>query len=398
VVAQEYGRPSSFATGGAQLALWLVHVLIAGTLGAILLQTLLNHFAVARLGRYPESMPTPRVAVLIPARDEAAAIGIAVRGWLAQDYPDYEIVVLDDASRDATATRAAAAGGTRVRVVRNDSLPDGWRGKAHACHRLRAETRAELLAFADADIRPAPSALTAAVATLAALGVDALSALPRHESASLGVRALVALQNWAPFALTPLWLPAARRRPIYAVTNGQFLIVRADVYDRIGGFAAVHDDLGEDAAFGRRLVACGARLGLAEGTGLLRCHPYQGVRAVWDANVRNLESAFLGSRALLVAVAAAAAILVLGPPALLTCGIVTQGAPTVASAAPPLLEMALLVASRVVTDARAGYAWWLALSHPPALLATAAMALAAARPRREIRWRGRRYASRSRAA
>lgn len=380
------------------LALAVAHVLIAGTLAALVLQTVLNHRALPRLTRRPPPPLAPRAAVLIPARDEADRIGVALRGWLTQDYPEYEVIVLDDASQDATATHAGEAGGARVRVVRNDTLPDGWRGKAHACHRLRAETRADVLVFADADICPAPAALASAVAALDAFGADALSALPRHESASIAVRALVALQNWAPFALAPLWLPAARRRPMFAVTNGQFLVVRAGAYDRVGGFAAVRADLGEDAAFGRRLVAGGARLALVDGAGLLLCHPYRRARAAWDANVRNLKSAFLGSCALLLVVAALTVVVVLVPPALLAWGGVRGGAPTLALTWLPLVEMALLAGSRVVTDARAGYARWLALSHPAALLATAAMALAAARPRREYRWRGRRYAPRRPAA
>jgi chlorobactene glucosyltransferase len=374
----------------------LVHALVVAILAAVALQTLLNHRTLPRLARSRAPVAAPRVAVLIPARDEARRIGAAVRRWAVQDYPDYEVIVLDDASSDATAAAAAAAGGPRVRVVRNDVLPDGWRGKPHACHRLRAETDAQILVFVDADVRPAPEALAAAVGTLAALRADAVSVLPRHESPSVAVMALVALQNWAPLALVPLWLPAARRRPMFAVTNGQCLVIRATAYDCAGGFAAVRDELGEDAAFGRRLVAGGGRLELVDGAGLLVCHPYRRAQEAWRANVRNLRTAFLGSRALLLFIAAATSTLVLVPPSLLLWGTARGIAPTPALTWLPLLEITLLLASRAISDHRARYAPWLVLSHPLALLATAAMALSAAVPRREIRWRNRRYATRAR--
>jgi chlorobactene glucosyltransferase len=178
----------------------IFHTVAGGALLALAIQTLLNVRHLPRLERMPPPSRFPRVAVLLPARNEAARIGKAVRAWMQQSYPDAGILVYDDASADGTGVLAAAAGGDRVRVLRGGPLPAGWRGKTHASHQLREHADAEILLFADADVTPAASTLAATVSALQSLNADALSALPRHESAHLGIRALVALQNWAPLA------------------------------------------------------------------------------------------------------------------------------------------------------------------------------------------------------
>jgi GT2 family glycosyltransferase len=374
-------------------ALLVVHAATLTVLLALVAQTALNLRRLPRLAAMPAPPACPRVAVLIPARNEAACIADAVTGWTRQDYPDFEIVVYDDDSADDTRARALAAGDGRVRVVAGRGLPPGWSGKAHACHRLRQATDAALLVFADADVTAAPSALTRTVGAFATLGVDALSALPRHAGERLAIRALTALQNWAPLAFVPRWLAAARRRPAFAVMNGQFLALRAATYDAAGGFAAVRGSVGEDTALGRRLVALGHAIALVDGSRVLTCHPYRTFRALWAAHVRNLTTAFLGSPALLVAAVGALAAITAGPAVVLVAGAVAGGAGA-AWTWLPLAELGLAAASRALTDARAGYGLALAPLHPLAVLALLGMALDAGwRAARgdTVEWRGRRY-------
>ncbi len=374
-------------------ALVVFHATALGALLALALQTALNRWRLPRLAAVAPPRAAPRAAVLIPARNEGARIAACVAAWGRQDYPDFEVVVYDDDSTDDTRARALAAGGARVRVVRGQALPAGWRGKAHACHRLRQATDAEILVFADADVTPAPTALLRTAGALAALGADALSALPRHASAGWMIRALVALQNWAPLACVPLWLGAARGRPTFAVLNGQFLALRAAAYDACGGFAAVRASVGEDTALGRRLVAQGHAVALLDGSTLLTCHPYDSLRELWAAHVRNLATAFFGSLPLMLAATGALAAITAGPAVLVVAGLATgrTGAPWTWL---PLAELALAVLARALADARAGYGPWLAPLHPLAVLALFGMALDAAwRVARggTVEWRGRRY-------
>jgi chlorobactene glucosyltransferase len=370
----------------------ILHACVLTVLAAVLVQTLLNVRTLPRLGSSTRPAYCPRVAVLVPARNEAARIAETIQAWCGQEYPHFTLLVYDDASDDGTAAIAAAAAAGRARVICGHALPAGWRGKPHACHRLREHTDAEILVFADADVIPAPTALRAAVAMLALLSAAGVSALPRH-AGGVWMRAVVGVQNWAPLAFVPLWLARWARRPLFAVTNGQFIAIRADAYDRAGGFAAVRTELGEDAALGRRLAALGDPVRLVDGSGVLTCRAYEAFSDCWQANVRNLQTAFLGSSALLLGCTATLTAVTVAPVAMLIGGLVSP--PTsVAWTWLPVLEIVLALGSRLVVDVRAGHAGWSTLLHSLAVVALFGMALDAVRRSAfagSVMWRGRCY-------
>ncbi len=374
------------------MTLMVLETLAGAVLVLLFVQVLANLRAVAPLDRAGAPRRVPYVSVLIPARNEAARIADCIAGWTSQRYPRYEVVMFDDDSADDTTARAVAAARRPIDVMRGRGLPAGWCGKPHACHRLRQRARGEVLIFADADVTPAPSTVDRAVAALEGLGLDALSALPRHTSPSLAVRALVALQNWAAFTCLPAWFWVAGR-PTVAAMNGQLVAIRADVYDASSGFAAVRDSLGEDAALGRRLASLGYCVRLLDGAMLLTSRPYRRLGELWEANVRNLVAVFFGSRALLLVAMAALAALYLAPWAILAAGLVL-GRAGVAWRWLPLGAIALGFASRLVTDRRARYAWIVSALHPlavAALIAMGAAAIARVSRCRPVEWRGRRY-------
>jgi Glycosyltransferase like family 2 len=379
-------------------ALVVFHAAVGAGLLAIALHTWINQRVVPRLAPAAASGPAPPISVLVPARNEAEKIAGCVQAWKAQTYPNYELLVYDDTSDDDTAARAgaAAAGAAHVRIIRGGPLPQGWHGKPHACHRLRAQAHGTLLVFADADVTPAPQALAAAAALLPALAVDALSAVPRHVSPNVLVGTLVAVQNWAAAAFVPGWLTTGGRARTFAAVNGQFFVVRAAVYDAVGGFAAVRDAIGDDVALGRRLAAAGHRTPLLDGTLVLTCAPYKTAREVCAAHVRQLLPAFSGSATILSLAMAGLAALYLAPFGVLLFGAAgAAGAPWLWRWL-PLLEICLGLLGRRLVDQRCGYSWWITLLHSLAvvgLLATAAGSVVRYRVRKVVEWRGRRYAA-----
>jgi cellulose synthase/poly-beta-1,6-N-acetylglucosamine synthase-like glycosyltransferase len=208
------------------------------------------------------------------------------------------------------------------------------------------------------------------------------------------LRALVGLQGWAVLALVPWWLARWWRSPAFAVLNGQFLAIRADVYDRAGGFEAVRASLAEDAALGRRLVALGYRIAFLDGAGVLGCRPYATVREAWEANVRNLAGALLGCAALAAGGAAALLALYVLPVILLLLG-AGPGWPW-----PHAVALALGLVPRRLADRRSGHGGAVTLLHPLAVAALAAMMLESWRRVRvgaTVEWRGRRYRATARA-
>lgn len=200
------------------------------------------------------------VAVVIPARNEASVIGPLVAALIRQSRPGDEVVVVDDASTDATAAEASAAG---AQVIPVTSLPVGWAGKPHACWVGAAATTAPMLAFLDADVTPHDQLLD----ELAAAVDDATGAL-------VSVQPWHATGSWveqcsAPFNLltimgTGAFAAAGPRHSRLAF--GPVVALAREVYDSVGGHghpqvrAAVAEDLALAAVVGHsRLFLAGAQ-------------------------------------------------------------------------------------------------------------------------------------------
>ena len=264
-----------------------------------------------RVRRYdPSQGSVPLVSVLVPARNEAARIISCLRSLLAQDYPNYEVVVLDDHSEDDTAAIVRDHG---CRLLTGRSLPDGWTGKAWACHQLAAEARGDYLLFTDADTAHEPGALGAFLGH--ALDSDAalLSAWPRQITGTWSEHAVIPLVYVLLLGALPHYLlRRLQRHPEYArgasaaslrtlgAANGQYMLFRRDAYDAIGGHAAVSDHLVEDVALARLVAARtgeGMRLINCDGSGLVGCRMYGSFAEVWEGFTKNLRAAFAQSAA-----------------------------------------------------------------------------------------------------
>src|SRR5436190_2203433 len=149
---------------------------------------------------------TPKISVVIPARDEERTIEKTVRALLAQTYRELEIIVVNDRSTDATGEILANIEDARLVVVENSEPPHGWLGKPWALHQGSQHANGELLLFMDADVYYAPEAIAAAVAEIEDRGVPMITLLPFFEMH--GFWENIAMPNLAMFAFTlmPLWL------------------------------------------------------------------------------------------------------------------------------------------------------------------------------------------------
>src|SRR5262249_40441306 len=128
-----------------------------------------------------EASDTPFVSVLVPARNEERAIGACLASLIGQDYPAYEVLVLDDGSDDRTAriVQECAARSGVVRAVTGEPLPPGWLGKAFACWQLQALARGEIVLFTDADTVH-DARMIRSVAGAMAGGADVVTAFPQQ--------------------------------------------------------------------------------------------------------------------------------------------------------------------------------------------------------------------------
>jgi len=285
---------------------------VAFALSIIGLTTLTNVLMFPRLGRPPVRAPRPggsdiqpvlSVSFLVPARDEAPVIGRTVAALLAQDYPHFEVVVLDDGSRDGTAerARAAAGGDPRLRVLAGAPLPTGWLGKNWACAQLAGVATGDVLVFTDADVRWEPGAAVALLAELARGPADLLTVWPTQETVTWGERLVVPLMALAILGYLPILPVHAWPWPAFAAANGQCLAFRRAGYAAVGGHAAVAGEVVEDVALARRVKAAGLRLRMADGAGLVHCRMYDGWPAVRDGFAKNILGGHADSVAFLLA-------------------------------------------------------------------------------------------------
>ena len=177
----------------------------------------------------------PLVSVLIPARNEEENIQRCLTSILSQDYPNMEVLVLDDNSSDRTAeiVSGICEKDSRVQLIRGKPLPAGWAGKCFACHQLSQHARGSWLLFVDADTRSQPhmirSTLQLAILNKAAM----LSGFPRQQVSGITQKIVIPiLFYFLVMSWFPLWLFHSWKKPGPTLAIGQFLLFNREDYLR----------------------------------------------------------------------------------------------------------------------------------------------------------------------
>ncbi|MGB6122257.1 MAG: glycosyltransferase family 2 protein [Bacteroidota bacterium] len=267
-----------------------LHTILLVAIALMLLVVIVNVVGFPALRKRRPSAPVPLVSVLMPVRNEEAVIGRALEGVLKQDYPAYEVVVLDDNSTDRTGALAGerARVDARVRLVQGQKLPRGWVGKAFACHQLAREAKGDLLLFIDADTMLAPGAISGGVEELHRSSADLLTVIPRQHMSSFWEKVLLPLLHFSTFCYLPMPLVSRTRSPKLAMANGQFMLFRKVAYAAIGGHESVRDALVEDVWLARRVKEEGLRLAIRYGGELVECRMYTSLSEIWAGFSKNL--------------------------------------------------------------------------------------------------------------
>jgi len=253
------------------------------------------------------------VAVIVPARDESNNIGPCLQSLLAQDYPAnrLRIIVVDDDSTDDTAdiVAALAAADQRITLLRAPKLPAGWNGKVHACWIGATAVPAGIrwLCFIDADMRAEPPLIASAVKAASAGEIDLLSLAPRHKLCSFAERLMIPCGLYL-LAFSQDLARVQSPESADAVATGQFMLLRRDAYQAIGGHAAVRDAICEDVQLARLLKRSGRRVLLQDGSQLLSTRMYTGWGTLWPGIAKNLTEMLGGPLPTIVTALAAVAI------------------------------------------------------------------------------------------
>lgn len=253
--------------------------------------------------RFPPPLPivgakgqaAPLVSVIIPARNEARSIQSCVESICASDYPDFEVIVVDDRSDDATLELARAIQpnhARRVVAVEGHPLPAGWMGKPWACTQGARVAEGELLLFTDADTVHGPELLERAVAGMVEDEGDALTVMGRQLMETFWER-LVQTHMMAAIAFR-FPNPAKPRPPERwrdTIANGQFMLFSRGAYEEIGGHEAVKGEIVEDQRLAQLLCRSGKRLTVREAESVFATRMYRSFDELIEGWSKNMSLA-----------------------------------------------------------------------------------------------------------
>jgi chlorobactene glucosyltransferase len=248
------------------------------------------------LAQYPAAPPDdpPLVSVIVPARNEARNIEACVRSILGAHWPAMEVIVVNDHSTDGTGeiARAIAPADARVTVIHNPALPAGWFGKQWACHNGARIARGTILLFTDADTRHGPRLLARSVNAMRERGADLFTVAGAQTVDTFWERLLqpeVFGMLLARFGGTER--VSRSRNPYAKIANGQFILVRRDVYDRAGGHEAVRASVAEDLRLAQEWTRLGYSVQMVAGMDEMTTRMYEGFGEIWRGWGKNVWAA-----------------------------------------------------------------------------------------------------------
>jgi glycosyltransferase involved in cell wall biosynthesis len=321
---------------------------------------------------------SPGLSVLIPARNEEANIGRAIRSILSQDHPSFELLVYDDGSEDDTRMEIDAfSADPRLRVFSGEGPPPGWVGKVHALYQVTRHARGDRFLFLDSDIELTDDrALRAIEAHHASLpDPSVLTALPRLRG---GGQLLVSLVPHIILMMLPWFLVSRIRLDALGALNGQCWLIDADVYRRFEPHERLKSAVLEDVEIGRYLKSQGVTPVMADMRDILDVYMYRDLQDAWGGLSKNAYL-IVGGNVLAVAGFLGALILYAGV------------APVVS-----LWFAAGVFLLKGITDRIGGFPVWVSLLMPLSYLLATAVLLASTYGHLtgSVEWKGRNVASR----
>ena len=255
-------------------------------------RTIVNLALIPRLRREERPAREPLVSIIIPARDEARVIERTVRAFLAQTYPHFELIVVNDRSADATGAILRGIEDERLVVIDGEEPAAGWLGKPWALHQGSRRAHGEILLFVDADVIYAPDTLRAAMATFEQRRPALLTLLPFFEMHGFGENASMPMLAITCFTFLPTWLSNRTRGVALAIGGGTGNLVVRDAYDTAGGHEALKDSVVDDVGLARLIRRSGGLTTVVRGDDLISLRMYHGLREVIEGFTKNAFAVF----------------------------------------------------------------------------------------------------------
>jgi chlorobactene glucosyltransferase len=256
------------------------------------------------LGQFPSSTSSKKVSILIPAKNEENNIRGCVESLLAQSYPNYEVIVLDDQSSDQTGPileELAKNHPQKFKFIKGKPLEEGWMGKCFACHNLSKEAKGDYLVFIDADVKAThPEMLTKLIGEVEHKKADFATVHPTEVLGTYGEVPIIFSLTLFVFGIIPANLYENPKYPSISFANGQCLFFSRNLYDQIGGHCMVKNRITEDIEFAKILKANYIPFLFTFGEKYMECRMYEGFWQTFKGFQKNLIAVMRSDKLALV--------------------------------------------------------------------------------------------------
>lgn len=250
-----------------------------------------------------ENNKAPLVSICIPARNEEAVIERCVTSALKQDYPNFEVLVLNDNSTDGTTQILDKLSGiiNNLHHLIGKPKPNDWLGKPWACHQLSEQANGDFLIFIDADVWLDEGAILKAVSALKTS--DTITVWPKQRVVTFWEKLVIPMIYYGLYSLLPAkyveqnpkWLPKKLREklgPQFAAACGQFIAFNRKAYDAIGGHTSVRQEIVEDVELSKTVKRHGLKITMFDGVGTVHCRMYRSHKELFEGLRKNFFVGF----------------------------------------------------------------------------------------------------------
>jgi glycosyltransferase involved in cell wall biosynthesis len=244
----------------------------------------------------------PKVSVILPARNEEKFIGKCLNSLVNQDYVNYEIIAINDSSKDSTGDIIKKYSEKHPKVIFVDAKPkpDGWMGKNWACMEGYKIASGDLLLFTDADTTHTSSVISLAVSHLLSLKLDALTVIPRMLCLDRITKiTLPMISTFLHTRFSALRVNDTSKNTGYFF--GSFFIIKKSTYDSVGTHEDVKSELVEDGALGKKVKESNFKMRMVRGEHLIDAVWARDSFTLWNALKRLMIPLYLQNAKIAVA-------------------------------------------------------------------------------------------------
>ncbi|HAX48091.1 MAG TPA: glycosyltransferase [Ignavibacteria bacterium] len=236
----------------------------------------------------------PFVSVLIPARNEEHNIAQIVNSLLVQDYPSYEVIVLNDNSDDRTGEILLEIQGSHpeLKILNGKPLETGWTGKCFACKQLYDASTGDYILFTDADTLHNPNSLRDSVTIALSRNADMVTLFPKMRMVGFAEKLIMPMLWFTVMLLLPFYFVDKKGFLKFSIGIGPFMLFKRSAYKAIGGHDSVKNAIVEDVWLARKIKEHGMQLIVEDGQHMLSVRMYRNFKEIWNGFSKNIFAGF----------------------------------------------------------------------------------------------------------